>query len=133
MKDDDIKKRLSEEEYRVTQHGGTETPFENKYWDNREDGTYRCLVCGQKLFESNTKLDTSIGPMGLRGWPAFENAVEGSVAYKEDNSGGMSRTEVVCSSCGSHLGHIFDDPHSPSGKHFCVNSCSLDFDQKADK
>lgn len=128
MDKDELKKKLSAEEYHVTQEKGTERPFANKYWDNRENGRYACKVCGQMLFNSDTKLDSSKGPMGLQGWPAFSEALPGTVEYVRDDSLGMNRTEVVCSRCKSHLGHIFDDPESSSGKHFCMNSCSLDFD-----
>lgn len=129
MNEDDLKNKLSEEEYRVTQEKGTEAPFSGKYWNNNEDGEYKCKVCGQVLFSSNVKLDSSSGPMGLQGWPAFEDAVPGSIDYREDTSHGMNRTEVVCSKCGSHLGHLFDDNETKTGKHFCINSCSLDFDK----
>ncbi len=124
------KKDLTEEEYRVTQEKGTEAPYSGKYWDNKEDGSYFCKVCGQKLFESGTKIDSSSGPMGLRGWPAFEDAIPGTIKYENDDSHGMHRTEIVCSKCGAHLGHIFDDNETKTGKHFCVNSCSLDFENR---
>lgn len=129
MNEDDLKNKLSEEEYRVTQEKGTKAPFSGKYWNNNEDGEYKCKVCGQTLFSSNVKLDSSSGPMGLQGWPAFEDAIPGSIDYREDTSHGMNRTEVVCSRCGSHLGHMFDDNETKTGKHFCINSCSLDFDK----
>ncbi len=124
------KKDLTEEEYRVTQEKGTEAPYSGKYWDNKEDGSYFCKVCGQKLFESGTKIDSSSGPMGLRGWPAFEDAIPGTIKYENDDSHGMHRIEIVCSKCGAHLGHIFDDNETKTGKHFCVNSCSLDFENR---
>ena len=129
MSSEDLKKKLTSEEYHVTQENGTETPFKNKYWDNKESGMYACKVCGQTLFSSDTKLDSSKGPTGLQGWPAFERAIPGSVEYIEDDNMGMHRTEVVCSKCKSHLGHIFPDDTN-SGKHFCVNSCSLNFEKK---
>ncbi len=119
-------KTLSEEEIKVTQHGGTETPFQNEYWDHHEKGTYNCKVCGTPLFSSDTKLNSNEGPIGLRGWPAFDQALPGTVTYKEDTSMGMSRVEAVCTHCGAHLGHIFDD-NTKTGKHLCMNSCSLDF------
>ena len=127
MDKEELKSKLTKEEYYVTQEGGTEKPFDNQYWDNSEKGMYSCKVCGQTLFGSDAKVDSSKGPMGLRGWPAFEDAVPGSVEYREDNSLGMKRTEVVCSKCKSHLGHLFDDSETKTSKHFCVNSCAVDF------
>lgn len=131
MNKDELKKKLTDEEYHVTQEKGTEIPFQNKYWDSKEEGGYKCKVCGAMLFTSDKKLDTSTGPSGLQGWPAFDEAIPGSIKYQDDDSMGMHRTEVVCANCGAHLGHLFDDAHAPSGKHFCVNSCSLDFEKKA--
>ena len=122
-------KMLSDEEITVTQHGGTETPFQNKYWNHKDMGTYNCKVCGTVLFSSDTKLNSEEGPMGLRGWPAFDQAIPGTVEYKEDTSLGMSRVEAVCKNCGAHLGHIFDD-NTKTGKHLCINSCSLDFEKE---
>jgi len=126
MHKDELKEKLTEEEYRVTQEKGTEAPFSNKYWNENSKGNYACKVCGQVLFSSNTKLDTSKGLIGLQGWPAFADAIPGSVEYRDDDSYGMHRTEVVCSKCKSHLGHIFDDEHASTGKHLCINSCALD-------
>ncbi len=122
-------KTLSEEEIQVTQHGGTEKPFENKYWNNDVKGGYRCKVCSALLFNSDTKLDSSKGPLGLRGWPAFENAIPGSVVYEKDFKLGYPRTEVLCANCRAHLGHLFDDEETQTGKHYCINSCSLDFEE----
>lgn len=130
MNKDELKKKLNETEYHVTQEKGTEAPYSGEYWKTNDAGMYACKVCGQKLFASDTKLNSAEGPLGLRGWPAFDNAIPGSVEYIEDNTMGMHRTEVVCSKCKSHLRHLFDDEHAPSGKHFCVNSCSIDFEKK---
>ncbi len=127
MDKEELKSKLTKEEYHVTQEGGTEKPFDNKYWNNNEKGMYTCKVCGQTLFASDAKVDSSKGPIGLQGWPAFEDAIPGSVEYREDNSLGMKRTEVVCSKCKSHLGHLFDDHETKTNKHFCVNSCAIDF------
>lgn len=127
MDKEELKSKLSAEEYHVTQEGGTEKPFDNKYWESSEIGMYACKVCGQTLFASDKKVDSSKGPIGLQGWPAFEDAIPGSVEYKEDNTIGMKRTEVVCSKCKSHLGHLFDDSDTKTNKHFCVNSCAIDF------
>ncbi len=123
-------KTLSQEEIIVTQHGGTEKPFDNKYWDNDQKGEYRCKVCGALLFASDTKLNSAEGPLGLRGWPAFENAVPGSVVFKDDMKLGYKRTEVLCANCDAHLGHLFDDEETSTGKHYCINSCSLDFEKR---
>lgn len=125
MDKDELKNKLTEEEYRVTQEKGTEAPFTGKYVYEKAQGKYSCKICGQELFSSETKLDSTVGPVGLQGWPAFDQAIPGAVEYIEDNSHGMSRTEAVCSKCKSHLGHIFDDD-TKTGKHLCINSCSID-------
>lgn len=124
MKD---KKDLTDQEKHVMHDGGTELAFTGKYWNHHEEGVYRCNSCGQVLFQSDTKLDSSKGPIGLQGWPAFDTAVPGSISYKDDMSLGMHRTEVVCSQCGVHLGHLFDDKETKTEKHYCINSCSLEF------
>lgn len=119
------KTNLSEEEYYVLRQKGTEPPFSGKYNDFHEDGTYHCSACGQKLFESVTKFDAHCG------WPSFDQAIKGSVEYIEDNSHGMTRTEVVCSNCKSHLGHVFNDgPIETTGLRYCMNSISLKFKNK---
>ena len=130
MDHDELKKKLTDEEYHVTQEKGTERPFANEYWNKQDSGMYSCKVCRQTLFASDTKIDSSVGPTGLRGWPAFEDAIPGSVEYVDDNSLGMHRTEVICSNCKSHLGHLFDDD-TKTGKHFCVNSAGLCFEKKS--
>jgi len=132
MDDKDLKNKLSELEYKVTQEGATEAPYSGKYWDHKEGGKYMCKVCGNPLFDSNVKLNSKEGPLGLRGWPAFEDAILGSVVFNEDKSMGMNRTEVNCAKCGSHLGHIFPDD-TATGKHYCINSCSLDFANEGQK
>ncbi|MFA6297246.1 MAG: peptide-methionine (R)-S-oxide reductase MsrB [Candidatus Paceibacterota bacterium] len=99
----------------------TEPPFTGKYWNTKEKGVYTCKVCGQRLFDSDTKFDSGTG------WPSFFDAIPGSVEFVEDNTHGMQRTEVVCSKCKSHLGHVFDDaPETPTGKRYCLNSVCLD-------
>lgn len=126
---DEIKTKLTEEEYRVTQEKGTERPFHNAYFDNHETGMYDCKVCGAHLFDSTRKYDSGTG------WPSFDEAIPGSVKYEKDMELGMERTEIVCGNCGAHLGHVFDDgPKGPmddgrigSGKRFCTNSASLSF------
>jgi peptide-methionine (R)-S-oxide reductase len=128
---DDLKKRqrineLSEEERRVTQERGTEAPYTGAYVDNKDDGMYRCKVCGAPLFSSNTKFDSGTG------WPSFDTPVAvGAVKYMEDISHGIRRIEVTCGSCGAHLGHVFPDgPKETTGKRYCINSCSLDFEKQ---
>ena len=121
---DELKKRLTSEEFEITQNAGTEAPFTGKYWDEHTDGTYTCKVCGQVLFDSQHKFESGSG------WPSFDRAVPGSVEVREDVSHGMTRTEVVCSKCGAHLGHIFEDgPRDTTGQRFCINSASLDLKQ----
>jgi peptide-methionine (R)-S-oxide reductase len=115
---------LSDDEYHVLREKGTERAFTGEYWDNHEDGVYRCRACGQKLFDSDTKFDSGTG------WPSFWEPMESdAVELRPDNSFFMKRTEVVCSRCGGHLGHVFDDGPNPTGQRFCINSCSLDLDK----
>lgn len=126
----DWKKELSPEEYHIMREGGTEPPYSGKYLEHSEKGMYRCRACGAQLFASDAKLNSKSGPLGLRGWPSFADALPGAVEHREDSSFGMKRTEVVCAKCGGHLGHVFDDSEEKTGKHFCVNSCALDFEEK---
>jgi peptide-methionine (R)-S-oxide reductase len=120
--------QLDELTREVTQDKGTEQPFTGKYVDEHSDGSYHCVVCGQKLFEAGTKFDSGTG------WPSFDQAIRGSVNLVPDNSAGMQRTEVVCSKCGAHLGHMFNDgPTETTGKRFCINSCALDLHKKPAK
>lgn len=122
---DELKQRLSEEEFAVTQKAATEVPFSGKYWDEHADGTYTCKVCDQVLFDSEHKFESGSG------WPSFDRAVPGSVEMREDTSHGMIRTEVVCSKCGAHLGHMFEDgPRETTGQRFCINSASLDLKKR---
>lgn len=100
---------------------GTEPPFTGKYYDHHEAGTYICVCCQQPLFESATKFESGSG------WPSYFSAIKGAVSEKADNAHGMSRVEITCSNCGSHLGHVFDDGPAPTGLRYCVNSASLDF------
>jgi peptide-methionine (R)-S-oxide reductase len=120
------KKELDPDTYAVTREQGTEIPFSGKYVHETAKGTYTCSNCGLELFSSDSKHDSTKGPAGLQGWPSFDQALEGSIEYREDSSAGMHRTEVVCARCEAHLGHLFDDPSiTTTGKHLCINSCSL--------
>lgn len=127
--EEELKKKLSPEAYNVLRQKGTEAPFSGKYVHEKKDGMYKCVVCGSPLFDSSAKYDSSIA--SLNGWPSFDQALPGSIRFEHDDSYGMNRTEVLCTKCGSHLGHIFDDSEAKTGKHFCINSVCLDLEEKA--
>ncbi len=122
--DEEWREALTDEEYNILREAGTEPKFSGEHLETKEDGTFVCAGCGQELFDSDTKFNSGSG------WPSFTDAVEGSVELREDTSHGMVRTEVVCSRCGGHLGHVFDDGPEPTGKRFCINSAALDFDDE---
>jgi peptide-methionine (R)-S-oxide reductase len=125
LSDEEWKKKLTPEQYEVLRGKGTEAPFTGKLLFNDKQGTYTCAACGNVLFDSTTKFDSHCG------WPSFYDAKKGSVKLSEDSSHGMTRTEVTCSNCGGHLGHVFDDaPDQPTGQRFCINSAALDFATK---
>jgi peptide-methionine (R)-S-oxide reductase len=120
--DAEWREQLTPEQYDVLRRQGTERAFTGKYWDMHDDGTYHCAGCGTELFDAGTKFDSGTG------WPSFTQPLaEGKVELREDRSHFMTRTEVVCATCGGHLGHVFDDGPGPTGQRYCMNSCALDF------
>lgn len=117
--DEEWKKKLTPEQYKIMRQKGTEAPFTSPLVDNHQTGMFKCAGCGQELFSSDTKFDSGTG------WPSFDQAIAGSVIMRPDNEYGMERTEVVCSRCGAHLGHLFDDGPATTGKRFCINGACL--------
>ena len=126
--DAEWRKQLSAEEYKVTRKHGTERAFTGIYWDTKDAGVYRCVCCGNELFDSSTKFDSGTG------WPSFTEPLDPKrVRLETDRSHGMARTEVLCARCGAHLGHVFDDGPGPTGQRFCMNSCALDLEKRGEK
>ena len=126
--DDEWRQELTDEQFRIMREKGTEAPYSGKYHDSKEHGVYKCVACGAELFSSETKFDSGSG------WPSFYQAVnDEAVTIQDDSSLGMKRTEVLCTKCGGHLGHLFDDGPEPAGQRFCINSAALALEPKRDR
>ncbi len=123
--EEEWKEKLTPEQYEIARRKGTERPFTGKYYASKEKGTYRCAACGNELFKSDSKFDSGCG------WPSFTTpTAEENVRIQTDKSHGMVRTEVLCNSCDSHLGHVFDDGPGPNHLRYCINSAVLDLEKK---
>lgn len=125
MTEEEYKKKLTPEQYRVLREKGTERPHTGEYNTHYDDGVYSCAACGNELYKSEAKFESGCG------WPSFDDEVEGAIERKRDSTHGMIRTEIMCANCGSHLGHVFNDGPTNTGIRHCVNSLSLDFEKKS--
>ena len=122
--EDEWRAQLTPEQYHVTREAGTERAFTGPYWDNKAEGTYKCICCGTPLFDAETKYDSGTG------WPSFYQPIEAeAVAEREDNSLFSRRTEIICATCDAHLGHVFPDGPKPTGLRYCMNGTALDFSE----
>ena len=122
--EEDWQKTLTPEQYKILREKGTEMAFTGEYLHEKADGTYACAACGNPLFASDAKFDSGTG------WPSFDSALPGAIETHADTAHGMRRVEITCARCGSHLGHVFDDGPTKTGKRYCINSVCLDLEQK---
>ena len=122
--EEDWKNTLTPEQYQILREKGTEMAFTGEYLHEKADGTYACAACGNSLFNSDAKFDSGTG------WPSFDQALPGAIETNRDASQDMERTEITCARCGSHLGHVFDDGPTKTGKRYCINSVCLDLEEK---